>query len=140
MGLFGSLLQAVLDNFQNEGSEHSSLAQAVLRRIENNDEGGLAGLLEQLKSKGLGDIVQSWVGTGPNKPITPQQIGQGLGPDWLRQLAASAGVSTETVSQHLSEILPKIVDRLTPDGRLPTADAGSGPSIPAASEAVEAGK
>jgi uncharacterized protein YidB (DUF937 family) len=134
MSLFGSLVQAVLQGFQGERPEHASLAQAVLNRIQNNEQGGLAGLLEQLKSKGLGEIVQSWVGTGPNRPITPQQIGRGLDPAWIGQLAASVGLPPETVSQHLAEILPKIVDRLTPDGRLPPANADTDSSIPSLAE------
>jgi len=72
-----------------------------------------------LESKGLGQVVQSWIGTGSNQPISPDQLKRALDSDWIQQLASHVGVSPEVISSHLSEILPKIVDRLTPDGQLP---------------------
>jgi uncharacterized protein YidB (DUF937 family) len=90
--------------------------------IGNNQTGGLAGLVEQFASRGLGDVVNSWVSTGQNKPITPNQIQQGLGSDTVGQLASRLGLSTEQVSSQLSELLPTMVDKLTPDGKIPTGD------------------
>jgi uncharacterized protein YidB (DUF937 family) len=79
----------------------------------------LTAILQQLESKGLGQAVQSWIGTGANQVISGEQLEKALGSEQIQQLAAHVGVSPEVLRSHLSEILPKIVDRLTPDGKLP---------------------
>jgi uncharacterized protein YidB (DUF937 family) len=121
MGLFTTLAEMVLTGFGNPDSTQAKLASAVVKRFQTNDGGGLKALLEQLEEKGLGHVAQSWVGTGANLPISPEQLKNVLGPDWIQQLASHLGVSPDVISAHLSEILPKIVDRLTPDGRVPAA-------------------
>ena len=62
------------------------------------------------------------MGTGANLPITPQQIQQGLGKSTITQLASQAGVSTDEVASHLSQLLPQLVDKLTPNGKIPEGD------------------
>jgi uncharacterized protein YidB (DUF937 family) len=66
-------------------------------------------------------VAQSWVGSGANQSITPEQLKQVMGSEWIQKLAAQVGVSPDEISEHLSEILPKIVDRLTPNGQVPAA-------------------
>ncbi|MEK6634508.1 MAG: YidB family protein, partial [Nitrospirota bacterium] len=80
--------------------------------------GGLAGLVQTFQKNGLGDIVNSWVSTGKNLPVTPQQIQQGLGGDLLSQLATKAGISTEAAGTQLAGLLPDLVDKLTPTGKI----------------------
>jgi uncharacterized protein YidB (DUF937 family) len=121
MGLFTTLAEMVVTGFGNPDSTQAKLASAVVKRFQTNDGGGLAAILQQLEAKGLGQVAQSWVGTGTNQPISPDQLKNALGPDWIQQLASHLGVSPDVISAHLSEILPKIVDRLTPDGRVPVA-------------------
>jgi uncharacterized protein YidB (DUF937 family) len=121
MGLFTTLAEMVVTGFGNPDSAQAKLASAVVKKLRTNDGGGLNSLLQQLESKGLGQIAQSWVGTGANQPISPEQLKSALGSDWIQQLASHVGVSPEVISSHLSEILPKIVDRLTPDGRVPVS-------------------
>lgn len=82
--------------------------------------GGLNDLLKQFQQKGHGDAVDSWVGTGPNKTIAPKELGQALGPDQINALLAQTGMSREDLLGALSQYLPQVVDRLTPQGRLPT--------------------
>jgi len=82
--------------------------------------GGLGGLLDKLQKGGLGDTANSWVGTGQNKPVTPGQLGPALGPDIIKTLAQRSGLSEEEIPKQLSKILPGVVDKLTPQGRLPT--------------------
>jgi uncharacterized protein YidB (DUF937 family) len=106
------------------------LAREVLQRIGRQEGGGLGGLVAQLSSKGLGDIVQSWVGTGANKDVTPDQLGRALDPNLLKELAAKFGISPQAVTTHLADVLPKVVDRLTPDGKIP-AEAGAEAEEPA---------
>src|SRR5262245_42264071 len=82
--------------------------------------GGLGGLLNQFQQSGLGDVMKSWIGTGPNQPISPNQLGSALGPQIIKILAQKTGMSEQEITTHLSQILPNVVDTLTPNGRLPT--------------------
>ena len=82
--------------------------------------GGLNDLLKQFQQNGHGDAVDSWVGTGPNKTIAPKDLGQALGSDQINALLAQTGMSREELLDSLSHYLPQVVDRLTPQGRLPT--------------------
>jgi uncharacterized protein YidB (DUF937 family) len=83
--------------------------------------GGLGGLLNKLQSGGLGSLANSWVGTGPNQPVSPGQLGSALGPDLIKTLAERTGLSEEELTKQLSQVLPGVVDNLTPAGRLPTS-------------------
>jgi uncharacterized protein YidB (DUF937 family) len=80
----------------------------------------LGGLLDKLQKGGLGDVANSWVGSGQNKPVSPSQLGPALGPDIIKTLAQRSGLSEEEITSRLSQILPGVVDKLTPQGRLPT--------------------
>ena len=82
--------------------------------------GGLGGLLNQFQQGGLGDIMKSWIGSGPNQPISPNQLGSTLGPKIIQVLAQKTGMSEQELTSQLSQILPGVVDKLTPNGRLPT--------------------
>jgi uncharacterized protein YidB (DUF937 family) len=82
--------------------------------------GGLGGLLDKLQKGGLGQVANSWVGSGQNQPVSPGQLGPALGPDIIKTLAQRSGLSEEEITKQLSQILPGVVDRLTPSGRIPT--------------------
>lgn len=82
--------------------------------------GGLNDLLKQFQQSGHGDTVNSWVGTGPNKPISPDDLASALGSDKINALIAQTGMSRDDLLRGLSEYLPQVVDQLTPQGRLPT--------------------
>ena len=89
------------------------------------DEGGglldgLGGLLDRFRQSGQGKAADSWVGNGPNEPVSPGQVGNALGPNILKTLAERAGMSEEELLKQLSQVLPGVVDKLTPHGRLPT--------------------
>ena len=83
--------------------------------------GGLGGLLNKLQQGGLGNAVNSWVGSGQNQPVSPGQVGSALGPSIIKMLAQKSGMSEEDITNQLSQVLPGLVDKLTPAGRLPTA-------------------
>jgi uncharacterized protein YidB (DUF937 family) len=85
--------------------------------------GGLGGLLEQLRRTGYGEQANSWVSRGENKPISPDAMGQIFGQDGLEQISRQAGVSEDDASRGLAQLLPEVVDRMTPDGEVPDADA-----------------
>ena len=82
--------------------------------------GGLGGLLDKLRKGGLADAANSWVASGPNQPVSPGQLGSALGPDIIKKLAQRTGLSEDELTKQLSEVLPGVMDKLTPAGRLPT--------------------
>ncbi len=81
--------------------------------------GGLQGLLGKFQSAGLADRAKSWVSTGPNEPATGDEVRQALGDEQVSALAKEAGMSTEEASDHLSSMIPDVVNKLTPDGEVP---------------------
>jgi uncharacterized protein YidB (DUF937 family) len=82
--------------------------------------GGLGGLLKQFQQNGFGDAINSWIGTGANKPVAANQISEALGPDVIDALSQRTGLPKDQILALLSEVLPNVVDQLTPGGRLPT--------------------
>lgn len=90
-----------------------------------NNAGGLQGILAKLQQGGLGEAVQSWVGTGANQPVSADQIGGALGSDLMGVLAQQLGGNTQQAAGTLADLLPGLIDQLTPQGRLP-ADNGMG--------------
>ncbi|MTD96107.1 DUF937 domain-containing protein [Hyphomicrobium sp. xq] len=82
--------------------------------------GGLGGLLAQLQAAGLDDAVKSWIGTGQNKPVQPEDLGDALGKRAVTQMADKAGCSQQDLLSQLAAALPGIIDKLTQDGRVPT--------------------
>lgn len=120
MGLFDQISQALGGVLGGSGSQQNPLIGAALQMLgQGGAGGGLSGLVEKLQSGGLADIVNSWVGTGPNKSISPDQLEQGLGSDLLQQLAGKAGVGADAAKTQLASLLPELVDKLTPEGKLP---------------------
>jgi uncharacterized protein YidB (DUF937 family) len=81
--------------------------------------GGLGELLDRFKQNGQGETAESWVGKGPNKPVSPAQLEQAIGPDVLDTLSKQTGIPRDELLARLSRELPEAVDRYTPQGRLP---------------------
>jgi uncharacterized protein YidB (DUF937 family) len=84
--------------------------------------GGLGNILKQLQTSGQGRVAQSWVGTGPNQEIAPDDLANALGGDTLDALGRQTGLSRNELADGLSQYLPELVDQLTPNGRLPTPE------------------
>jgi uncharacterized protein YidB (DUF937 family) len=105
----------------------NTLVSTVMQMI-NNQPDGLSGLVQQFHDKGLGSLVTSWVGTGQNLPISADQLQHVLGSEQVKELAARAGISPETASSHLSQLLPMLIDHLTPSGQVPTDPASTSSS------------
>jgi uncharacterized protein YidB (DUF937 family) len=108
MGMFDGLLGGIV------GAGMVSVVNGILEK-----HGGLDGVVNEFESKGFGATVKSWVGTGPNQPISPDQVRNVLGDDLLQQLSMKSGLSVQDLTQKLSQVLPQAVDRLTPDGNIP---------------------
>lgn len=81
--------------------------------------GGLGELVDRFKQNGHGEAAESWVGTGANKELPPDQLKTAIGPDVLQDLAAQTGLTPEEILARLSRELPKAVDQYTPQGRVP---------------------
>jgi len=81
---------------------------------------GLGGLLERFQQSGNGNLINSWIGSGQNQPVQPSQLGTVLGPDIIKVLAQRSGLSEDELTKQLSQVLPPVVDKLTPNGRIPT--------------------
>jgi uncharacterized protein YidB (DUF937 family) len=88
--------------------------------------GGLAGVIGAFQSQGLGDMVSSWISTGPNPPVTAAQVTEALGHETIGQFAAKAGVPASEAGSILAALLPAAIDHLTPDGKVPEANSLEG--------------
>lgn len=100
-----------------------ALMQGVLQMIgAAGSGGGLTNIVQGFQQQGLGDLVSSWVGTGQNLPISPEQVQQGLGAGRVQQLAQSAGLTESAATSALAGLLPTVIDRLTPNGAMPQSD------------------
>jgi uncharacterized protein YidB (DUF937 family) len=83
--------------------------------------GGLQGVVNEFERNGLGPTVKSWVSTGPNQPISPDEVQRVLGPDLLQQLSQKSGVPVQDLARKLAEVLPQAVDKMTPNGSIPAS-------------------
>jgi len=93
-----------------------------------DNAGGLGALVEKFRQGGLEDLIKSWIGNGPNKPIAPNQLQRALGPDTVTQLERETSMPREDLFSQLSRFLPEVIDRLTPDGKFPKeSDLLAGP-------------
>ena len=94
-------------------------------------EDGLGGLVERFRQGGLEEVVKSWIGTGPNKPISTSQLHQALGPETVDGLSRETGLPRDDLLAQLSRLLPEVIDKLTPNGKLPREeDLLPGPNDP----------
>ncbi len=126
MGLLDSVVGALGQAAGGGGGNgQAALLQAVIGLLgQGGGAGGLAGLVNQFQQGGLGDVVQSWVSTGQNLPVSAEQLSGVLGQDTIGQLAQQLGMPQGDVAGQLSQLLPQVVDRLTPNGQLPTGGLG----------------
>jgi uncharacterized protein YidB (DUF937 family) len=119
MSILDSLSSAVERHPDLSEEQHHTLLQSAMQMFGNS--GGLSSLVSNAHSEGLGHIVGSWIGTGSNQAVSPDQVQRLVGQDRISQFASQAGVSSGVAGVALARILPVLVDRLTPHGRLPQA-------------------
>lgn len=152
MGLFDSVLGAVLNNNQQQPASaagalgalgglgnlgnlsglvgtlasNPQLIQMVLGMLGNDSaQGGLAGLVGKFQQAGLGDAIQSWIGGGPNQPVSAEQITSALGSGTVTDMAGKLGLDSSAVAGQLSQLLPQLVNQLTPQGQAPAQGLGN---------------
>lgn len=122
MSLLDQVVGAVTGKMNTAQDDQSGLLDAVMGLVSNSKTGGLAGLVQTFREKGLGDIAGSWVSTGKNLPVSPEQIRAVLGDGQIAQIAQKLGLSNQDASSGLAELLPNVVDKLTPGGSVPPSD------------------
>lgn len=116
------LLDSLLGGIANRGTGNA-LLDSVIAMVNNPQTGGLEGLLAKFQQGGLGNLADSWVSTGKNLPVSADQIASALGSEQIGSIAKSLGLSQGDASAKLAELLPDVVDKLTPNGQLPDAGA-----------------
>jgi uncharacterized protein YidB (DUF937 family) len=108
MGLFDGLLGGIV------GAGMVSVINGIIEK-----HGGLQGVVNEFERNGMGPTVRSWVGSGPNQPISPDDLQRVLGPELLQKLSQKSGLSVQDLAQKLSQVLPQAVDTMTPNGTIP---------------------
>ncbi len=122
MGLFDSVLGAVAGQLQQQGG----LTQVLGGLLANNSElGGLNGLTEKFNQAGLGNVISSWISRGENLPISADQIASVLGNGTLGNIASQLGIDPAQASGQLAQVLPGLIDKLTPNGSAPAGGLGN---------------
>src|SRR5512136_1961776 len=119
MGILGEMAKGLLGKVLGGGSSQNPLMDIVLGLITNPQSGGLQGLIQMFSQKGLGDAMSSWISTGENQPVSSDQIQHALGGNLIQQIAQQLGSSKSEVSGGLANLLPDVIDKLTPAGKLP---------------------
>ena len=113
MGLFDGVAGAVLGKMLGEKSDMAKVAMEMFDKF-----GGIEGILAKFKESGLADVAATWVGTGENAPVSPNQITNALGADTIAEIAGKFGLSPEMLSGQLAQHLPNVIDKMTPKGEV----------------------
>jgi uncharacterized protein YidB (DUF937 family) len=131
------LLDAVIGMLGNQGQGSSAglgggggqidlmrIVAALLANRDGGGGGGIGGLIEQFQRSGMGDVIGSWVSKGQNLPISPDQLSQVFGSSEIDSLSQQTGLSQGDLLSQLSQVLPQMVDRATPEGQVPEGGLG----------------
>ena len=121
MSILDTLVDVATNQIANNG--HSSmtsnpLLESVIGLVNNQQSGGLTGLVETMTKGGLGEQVSSWVGTGQNLPVTAEQIQMALGSPLVQNMATQMGFNENDMANNLASLLPQVIDLLTPNGEV----------------------
>jgi uncharacterized protein YidB (DUF937 family) len=117
MNLVSQVAGAAMSSGQ-EGGGNAAMMNAIAGML-GQQSGGMEGLVQAFSQNGMAEQVQSWVGTGENMPISPDQVQNVLGGDMIANLAAQVGVSPEMASTVVAQVLPLLINQLTPHGTVP---------------------
>jgi uncharacterized protein YidB (DUF937 family) len=125
MSIFTEILKSAIGaagaSAEQEESQTQNLVNGALGMLQKM--GGIDGLVNKLQQSGLGDLAASWIGTGENKNINPEELANVLGKDQIAALAQQAGIPESEGASVLSQVLPAMVDKLTPGGKVPEASS-----------------
>jgi uncharacterized protein YidB (DUF937 family) len=139
MGLLDGIVNALTGAMTQSGSQ--ALPGALSQILGGTNLGNIGGLLAQLQQGGLDRQVASWLGSGSNMPVSPDQLRSALGDQHLQQMSSSAGLPIDELMKVLAHALPGAVDRMSPHGALqePTSDGDGSEQGDAGSLAEQAG-
>ena len=112
----GSPMGGALMGLLGGGSQQGAMGMGA---AQSGMGGGLGGLMSKFEQAGLGHVAQSWVGNGPNQPVSPQQLQGVLGENQVESMASQSGMQPHDFLSQLSQHLPNAVNGMTPNGRLP---------------------
>lgn len=130
MGLLDRAFEMLNDNHLPMMESRTRLLQTALSLLANNGQtGGLHGLVERFQEVGLGNLIHSWIGSGPNLPIDAEQVEAVLGEGHLQQIAEETRLSQNEAAEQLGDMLPDLVDSLTPSGHVPQGGLGNMSSL-----------
>lgn len=143
MGLLDSVLGSVLNNNGQQSqagtglgglvgmlASNPQLIQIATDMLANNGgQGGLGGLVSKFEQAGLGDAIQSWIGSGPNQPVSGDQVTSALGAGTVSDIAAKLGLDSGEAASQLSHMLPGLINHLTPEGQAPEQGLGNGEDL-----------
>jgi uncharacterized protein YidB (DUF937 family) len=133
MGLLDSILSGMAGQSAGQSGQSAAgglaanpLLQIALQMLaasgqSSGQRGGLSALIEQFQRAGMGQQMNSWISTGQNLPISPEQLIQVFGQDQMQQMAARSGLYSIQLSGGLAEMLPQLIDQLTPGGQVPAS-------------------
>ncbi len=125
-GGLGNILGSMLGGQQGGGGMNSQLINMAIGMLGNDGgQGGLGGLVSKFQQAGLGGAMNSWIGNGDNQAVSGDQISSALGPDTLNDIASKLGMSQGDAAGQLSQILPGLINGLTPNGQAPEGGLGS---------------
>jgi len=140
MGLLDTVIGAVLNGGRQQAPAAGDGLGSIISMVANNpqilstiagmlgndgQQGGLGGLVSTLSKAGLGDAIGSWISNGANQPVTGEQLGGALGADVLAGLAKQMGVNTGDAGGILANVLPELINQLTPQGQAPAGGLGN---------------
>ncbi|MEP6964386.1 MAG: YidB family protein [Polaromonas sp.] len=143
MGLLDSVLGAVMNNGQQPQAgapgqagglggilgmlaSNPQLIQIAMGMLSNDGQhGGLGGLVSKFEQAGLGGAISSWIGGGPNQPVSGEEMSSALGSNTISDIAARLGVNPDDAASQLSQVLPGLINHLTPEGQAPAQGLGN---------------
>ncbi len=129
MGLLDNVLGGLLGGGGNAGPLQQILGSVLAGQGGGGYGGGsgIQGLIGAFEQAGLGHVANSWVGNGPNQPVSPNQLQQVFGQNQVNQWSQQTGMPQETILSELSRLLPHAVDQMTPNGQMPQGGGGADP-------------
>jgi uncharacterized protein YidB (DUF937 family) len=114
-----ALLDSIMGMFGKGGGKDVMSQLSAMLTGKGGDGLGLSRLIEQFRGAGLGDKADSWVGTGENQPLDPDEVEKAIGSDRLAKMSKQTGESVGALQTDLSKMIPAAVNKLTPDGKMP---------------------
>lgn len=118
-----SFLETIIRELSSKfgiGAHSGALAMEALRTITSERTGGLGGFISRFQNAGFGNLVASWIGKGENMPVAPRQLEEAVGPDFISTIASKVGLPAATAGPALAYLVPKLIDKLTPEGKVPS--------------------